>query len=165
MTEKNFSYDSFYHSVYLNSPPEDVYKITATSRGLCKWFMGQAVYTTRSGNLKAPEETAQKGDTFSWQWLEKDLSITGKVLDAVPNEKFAFTFGPSFEVVITMEEKKGRTLLTLTQTYAKGAAHNDFAHLNCCVCWGFFLTNLKSVIEYGNDLRETLDHDESLINR
>ncbi len=165
MTEKNFNNESFFHSIYLNAPINEVYKLIASSGGLQKWFMGKADYTDSSGNIRPSEHTAQKDDTFSWHWLEKDLSINGKVLEASTNEKFSFTFGTTFEVTISVKEDNWRTLLTLTQNYAKDAMKNDFAHINCCTCWVFFLTNLKSVIEHGNDLRETLADDESLVNR
>ncbi|MEO8514553.1 MAG: SRPBCC domain-containing protein [Ignavibacteria bacterium] len=165
MTEKNFNNESFFHSIYLNAPLSVVYKIIASPGGIEKWFMGKAVYTDISGKVRQTDAAAQKGDTFSWHWLEKDLSITGKVLEADINENFSFTFGPTFEVTISVKEDNGRTLLTLSQKYTKGAEKNDFAHLNCCTCWVFFLTNLKSVIEHGQDLRETLVNDESLVNR
>jgi uncharacterized protein YndB with AHSA1/START domain len=165
MTEKNFNNESFFHSIYLNPPIDDVYKIIATSGGLQKWFMGKAEYTDASGSIRPSEQTAQKGDSFSWHWLEKDLSITGKVLGASTNEKFSFTFGAIFEVTISVKENNGRTLLTLAQNYAKDAKKNDFAYINCCTCWVFFLTNLKSVLEHSHDLRETLADDESLVNR
>lgn len=165
MTEKNFNTSSFYHSIYLNAPIDDVYRIIASSGGLQKWFMGKAEYVDASGSVRPAEETAQKDNTFSWHWLEKDLNISGEVLESVKDEKFSFTFGSTFEVTISVKEDNGRTLLTLAQNYAKGAEKNDFAHINCCVCWVFFLTNLKSVLELGNDLRETLADDESLVNR
>lgn len=166
MTEKNFNSESFFHSIYLNAPLSDVYKIIASQVGLEKWFMGKALYADSSGSSRAPAEFSQRGDTFSWHWLEKDLNITGTVLEAITNEKFSFTFGPTFEVTISVKEDNGRTLLTLTQKYAKkDADKNDFAYVNCCTCWVFFLTNLKSVIEHNHDLRETLVDNESLVNR
>ncbi len=165
MTEKNFNNESFFHSIYLNAPIDDVYKIIASSGGLEKWFMGKAEYTDASGGVRLSEHTAQKGDAFAWNWLEKDLNINGKILEANTNEKFSFSFGSSFEVTITIKEHNGRTLLTLAQNYTQNAQKNDFAHINCCTCWVFFLTNLKSVVEHGNDLRETLADDESLVNR
>lgn len=165
MTENNFSSNGFHHSILLNSPVDKVYKAIASAKGLQSWFMGNAVFTGVSGNILSAEEPAQNNNTFKWNWLAKDLGITGKVLSTVKNEKFSFTFGSSFEVTITLKQSSKRTLLTLTQKYSPGARHNDFANINCCVCWVFFLTNLKSVLEHGNDLRETLVDDESLVNR
>lgn len=165
MTENNFNLSEFHHSIYLKCTAEEAYRFAASADGLCKWFMGSAVYSDTNGNNKAKNETAQSGDTFSWQWLKKDLKIDGKVIDAVKNEKFSFTFGNSFIVTISIKQLKGRILFTLHQAYNKDAEQNDFAHINCCVCWTFFMTNLKSVVEHGNDLRETLEDDESLLNR
>ena len=165
MNENNFNLTEFHHSIYIDSSVDTVYNAVASATGICKWFMGTAVFTNNLGNEREASQNAGKGDTFHWHWLEKDLSITGTILDAVENEKFSFTFGALFEVTITLTEQNGRTKLTLRQFYATGATQNDFAHINCCTCWVFFLTNLKSVLEHNTDLRETLEDDESLINR
>ena len=165
MTENSFNLAEFRHSIYLHSHLSEVYYYIASSDGICRWFMGQAEYTDPDGNVLNSAVPAHKDDSFRWQWLAKDLHISGSVIDAIENELFTFTFGRSFEVTITIKEDNGRTLLTLHQKYTKGAGKNDFAHINCCTCWVFFLTNLKSVLEHGIDLRETLIDDESLVNR
>ncbi|HMQ78227.1 MAG TPA: hypothetical protein PKE39_05495 [Ignavibacteria bacterium] len=165
MTEDNFNLSEFHHSIYLRSHLSEVYYYIASADGICKWFMGKAVYTDYAGNTLNPADTACRGDTFSWHWLNKDLSVSGKVLKTISDELFSFTFGNLFEITISIKEDNGRSLLNLHQKYTAGAEKNDFAHINCCVCWVFFLTNLKSVLEHGIDLRETLIDDESLVNR
>lgn len=165
MNENNFSLTEFHHSIYLDAPVNAVYNTVASGKGICKWFMGTAIYHDENGNERSQTENAVAGDAFRWHWLEKDLNITGTVLEAIENEMFSFTFGPLFEVTITLAKLSGRTKLTLRQYYSPRAEKNDFAHINCCTCWVFFLTNLKSVIEHNNDLRETLIDDETLINR
>lgn len=165
MTENNFSLSEFHHSIYLHSHMSEVYYYIASGDGICRWFMGKAEYMDSDGNILNAADSARKEDTFNWHWLKKDLNIKGRVLEAINNELFSFTFGPAFEVTITLKEHGGRTLLTLHQKYSAGAEKNDFAHINCCTCWVFFLTNLKSVLEHGIDLRETLIDDESLVNR
>ena len=155
---------SFRHSIYLNKPVEEVYKYVGTGNGFTKWFIGKSVYSF-GGKTRNDDEYVKKGDAFKWDWLEKDLSITGKVLEAEINNSFKFTFGKSFIVAITVKEDKGRTLFALYQEYAKETNPDDFAHINCCVCWVFFITNLKSVIEFGHDLRETSVDNEELVNR
>jgi len=164
MTEKSFNMQSFHHSIYLNKPVEEIYKYIGTGNGLTKWFIGESVYSYQ-GKTRKDDEYVVSGDEFKWDWLEKDLSIAGKVLEAEINKCFKFTFGKSFIVAIIVKEDKGRTLFTVEQEYAKEVAQNDFAHINCCVCWAFFITNLKSVIEFGNDLRETSVDNEELVNR
>ena len=50
---------------------------------------------------------------------------------------------------------RGQVELRLEQT---GCSTIDperaWQHLNCRSCWGYFLTNLKSVLEHGTDLRD-----------
>jgi hypothetical protein len=165
MTEKNFNMNSFHHSIYLNKPVSEVYKYAATPDGFTKWFIGESEFNSRSGKRRGKDEIVSAGDNYSFRWLAKDLSVTGEVLRVTDNSSIRFTFGLSFIVDINVIEANGRTLLTLAQEYSKSAEPNDFAHINCCVCWAFFVTNLKSVIEYGNDLRETHAESEELVNR
>ncbi len=164
MTENSFNMNSFRHSIYLDKPVEEVYKYIGTGNGLTKWFIGNSVYSA-GGKKRGDSEYVMKGDEFNWNWLEKDFSVSGKVLDAEVNKMFKFTFGSIFIVTISVKAGSGRTLFTLEQEYAANTEKNDFAHINCCVCWAFFVTNLKSVIESGCDLRETQADMEELVNR
>lgn len=165
MTENSFNMDSFHHSIYLNKPVNEVYKYAATANGFTKWFIGEAEFISAGGKNRGKDELVSEGDKYTFKWLAKDYSVTGEVQQVSENSSIRFTFGSSFIVTITVKEDTGRTLFTLKQEYNSSAAKNDFAHINCCVCWGFFVTNLKSVIEYGNDLRETLADSEELVNR
>ena len=164
MTEKNFNLQSFTHSIYLDKPVGEVFDLTAKCGGFTKWFIGEASYTSPEGEKRNPDEYAQREDTYEWKWKTKDFTTKGIVLDVQENELFSFTFGSLFNVSINFKSDNGRTLFTLTQKYNAGAAQNDFAHINCCVCWIFFMTNLKSVIENGIDLREMSVNNEELIN-
>jgi len=165
MTEKSFNMQSFHHSIYITKPVDEVYNYVGTGNGLTKWFIGKSVYTSKDGKQRKDAEIVQVSDEYEWRWLAKNFSTKGKVLETKENSLFKFTFGSLFIVTITLKEDRGRTLFTLKQEYAEGVNHNDFAHINCCVCWGFFITNLKSVIEFGNDLREVQIDSEDLINR
>lgn len=165
MTPDNFSMQSFHHSIYLNLPVEEVYKYIGTTSGFTRWFIGEAAYESTEGEHRKFDEYVHKGDEFELKWLQKDLFVTGRVLKAELNSEFKFTFGESFTVTITVKEDKGRTLFTLHQEYSEGSAENNFAHINCCVCWAFFITNLKCVAEHGIDLRETEVDSEELVNR
>jgi uncharacterized protein YndB with AHSA1/START domain len=164
MTKNNFNMNEFSHSILLNAPLEEVFRYSATPNGLTKWFIGAAEYT-HSGKPVPGEELISTGDTYNWKWLAKDFETTGKVVEVIKDERLKFTFGSMFEITISVAAENNRTRFTLTQNYTAGAVKNDFAHINCCVCWAFFITNLKSVIEHGIDLRETVSQDEYLVNR
>lgn len=155
----------FSHSIYLDAAIDEVYKYAAAASGIIKWFIGECDYFDKDGNIIDKARPAVKGNKFRWKWLAKDLEIYGEVLESKENDTFGFTFGSNFNVTINLSISSGRTRLDLLQKYNKNSVKNDFAHINCCVCWVFFLTNLKSVIEHGIDLRETASDDEALVNR
>ena len=165
MTEDNFNMNAFTHAVYLNAPLEKVYEYAATPSGITKWFIGKAKYYYKDSHIRLGNEQVQKGDTYLWNWLAKDLELKGIVTDAVENKVFQFTFSPLYLVTIKLFSENGKTKLTLKQEYQESAEKNDFNYINCCTCWVFFLTNLKSVIENGTDLRETEVSDEMAVNR
>lgn len=165
MTEENFNREKFTHAIMLKAPVEIVYEYISTGVGISKWFIGNADYYYGDKSIRLGNDDAQKGDSFLWKWLNKDLELKGIVTNALKDKEFGFTFGPSFLVIINLSEEKDRTKVTLTQRYQESAIENEFGFINCCVCWVFFLTNLKSVIEHGKDLRETEADIEMLVNR
>jgi len=164
MTEKNFDYNSFSHVIYINKIPDYVFRYIATASGITKWFIGKAEYFYGDSGIRLGDDYAQKGDSFLWKWLNKDLELKGMVIECIKIKEFAFTFSPLFKVTINLAQETGRTRITLKQEYQESAVRDDFNFINCCVCWVFFLTNLKSVIEHGIDLREKDFKDEMLIN-
>lgn len=165
MTEENFNKKKFSHGILLKASKDKVFEYVSTGSGLSKWFIGSADYFYNDKSIRFGKDTAQKGDSFLWKWLNKDLELKGIVTDSDDKCEFGFTFGSSFFVNIKLSESGDRTKLVLTQSYQDSATDNEFGFINCCVCWVFFLTNLKSVIEHGIDLRETEADIEMLVNR
>lgn len=165
MTENNFNNNKFTHGIYLNSPIEKVYQYIATASGIAKWFIGEAKYYYKNISIRPGNQYSEKGDSYLWKWLNKDFELKGLITESEENKMIQFTFSPLYFVTITLTNEKERTKLTLTQEYQSGAEKDEFNFINCCVCWVFFLTNLKSVIENGIDLREADVKDDMLVNR
>lgn len=164
MTPGNYNNNEFTHGIYINATAGKVFEYAATSSGISKWFIGNCKYYYKDNHIRLGHEFAEKGDSFLWKWLNKDLELKGMVLEAVRDELFQFTFSPLYIVTIKLTSDKGKTRLTLRHEYQDSAVKDEFNFINCCVCWVFFLTNLKSVIENGADLRETDIADEILVN-
>ena len=165
MTEDNFNKKEFSHGILLKADREKVFEYISTGSGLSKWFIGSADYFYNDKSIRLGNEIAKRGDSYLWKWLKKDLELKGFITESDGSSEFGFTFGASFFVKIKISESAGRTKLVLRQCYQESAAENEFGFINCCVCWVFFLTNLKSVIEHGIDLRETEAESEMLVNR
>lgn len=164
MNENNFNWDRFTHSIFINAEPEKIFEYLATPSGITKWFIGESKYYYKNLHIRLGNEIVKKGDSFLWKWLNKDLELKGMVTESSEDNSFEFTFSPLYLVTLKLSKSGERTKLSLTQQYQESAAKDEFNYLNCCVCWVFFLTNLKSVIENGIDLRERKENDEMLVN-
>ncbi len=164
MNEENFNWDNFKRSIIVKSDIETCYQMIATSEGIVKWFIGEAIYNANSGNPRSIDEFIQKGDTYYWKWYHKELEITGKVLETNGKDLIKFTFGDAGTVSFKLINYKERVLVELKQEVYPGKTYDKFAHINCYVCWSFFLINLKSVVENGIDLREIEAEIDSLAN-
>lgn len=165
MTPEYFTWKEFTHAILLNASTDEVFDFVGTSNGLCKWFLGDAVFTNDGGKVNGgliPEA----GDYYHWKWLAKTHEVAGKVIATDPGHKVKYTFGAAYFVTFTITaEEKGLTRLTLRQQCNEDVEFNEFNYINCCIAWTFFLTNLKSVMEQGIDLRETRITSEMLVNQ
>ncbi len=165
MTPENFNWKNFSHGTIVNMEIDIMYDAIHTSEGLEEWLVGEANFK-RNGKVLSKEDYIFTGDTYHWKWLAKDYEVKGKVLGSFPDRRIQFTFGDNFEVSIQLKSMQdSRTKVILEQRRTDGKETPDFGFLNCCVCWVFFLTNLKSTQEFGVDLRETKVREEFLVNR
>jgi uncharacterized protein YndB with AHSA1/START domain len=154
MNEFKFSMTAFERGVLLDIPMDEAYKYAVTAEGIAKWFIGKAEYTAPDGHIRSGDELIQRGDKFNWDWVYKELSLEGDVLDANGKDYVKFTFGKTASVNIKLSEVDGRVLFNLTQESKPDNPMEEFSHINCYVCWTLFVLNLKSVAENGADLRE-----------
>jgi hypothetical protein len=143
---------------------EEAYRYAATADGISKWFIGKADYYTPDGTRRAGNELIQKGDSYEWDWLYKELGLKGEVLDVNGRDYVKFTFGDTAIFNIKLSEVDDRVLFTLTQESNPDNPMAEEAHINCYVCWTLFVLNLKSVAENGIDLREWNYDMDGLVN-
>ena len=133
---------------YFESPVQEVFHGLTDSKMLAKWFLSRAKIEPKSGG------------TYSFHWIG-GYHMNGKVKQFDMNRSVSFTWSDklkngqlakttaSFKVA-----KKGRgTLLKLRHTGFKDPEH--FAE--CSSRWGYYLTNMKSVLDHGTDLRSEYD--------
>ena len=135
-------------SYYFTAPVEKVFQSLAEPKGLTKWFLSRA------------KLVPEKGGSYSFDWFG-GYHMTGKVKQYDMNKAISFSWTDklkSGEVANTTASfkvvKKGKgTLLTLRHTGFKDPEH--FA--DCSSRWGYYLTNLKSVLDHNTDLRSKYD--------
>jgi hypothetical protein len=150
-----FDWTRFDIHFYYDEPPDTVRPRWTTSRGLESFFLGSAEHLGPDGEARGPEEAARPGDTYRWTWRHGH-SIEGCFLEPAEGADLAFTFGP-MRVDVRLAAVDGGTLLVLDQRDIDDTEQGHvFGHMNCRICWIFFLANLKSVLATGTDLRHAL---------
>lgn len=139
---------------YYDQEPDRVFRAWATEAGLRSFFIETALFTAADGTRRGPEEVVRAGDRYRWDWRHP-YWLEGEVTGVDEGRALSFTFG-TMAVSVRFADLDGQTELTLTQTDIPDSADGRvFGHLNCRSCWIFFLTNLKSVLATGTDLRDT----------
>ena len=138
-----FSITFFYYA-----PRERVFAAWATPRGLESFFVRSARFSGRG-----PDDLVVAGDRYEWAYVQ-DYAHGGEVLEVVPGESVAYTFG-SMRVDVTVKETGDGVRVDLVQSNIPDTEEGrPKSHLNCRSCWLFFMTNLKSILEHGIDLRD-----------
>lgn len=151
----SYDWSQFHVHMYYAAPREAIFRRFATAAGLESFYMGIAVHTAADGTPRGRDEVVQTGDTYDWTYVH-DYAHPGTFLEVIPDALVRFTFG-DMEVAVRFRDVDGATEVDLHQT---GCAIEDPArawqHVNCRSCWIYFLTNLRSVLATGHDVR---DHD------
>ena len=164
----NDNWSEFKLRVNIRVPLDKVYPAWATPAGLESWFLRKAAITgdtaLRPGNapdgqittLRPATSLAQKGDRYEWYWHGYPDSMVekGTITAANGSNHFAFTFGVDYPVSISLYRECDETIVELVES---GLPTDEESLLKRYVGdskgWIFYLTNLKSILEGGLDLR------------
>ena len=124
----------------------------APIRGLIT-LAGNPVLSAPNGTRRSADEHVQTGDRYEWRYVH-DFGHDGTFTEVAPPRRISFTFG-SMHVSLSFREVAGATEVDLHQT---GCATEDpdraWQHVNCRSCWIYFMTNLRSVLAGGPDVRD-----------
>ncbi len=156
---KDYDWTRFEICFYYDAPPESVFRAWATARGLESFFLETAEHRGPDGAVRGavrgPDDPVEPGDSYRWTWRHGH-PLEGRFLTVDPACRIAFTFG-SMRVDVRLVDVDGGTRLDLEQTAIPDTEDGRVrSHLNCRSCWIFFLTNLKSRLATGTDLRDEL---------
>lgn len=143
------SFDVF---LYIDAPVDRVMEYWRTTGGLQSFFIADiAVGSTEDS--PAGETRIKSGDPYTWRWIHGHR-LSGEFLQA-DKAAVGFTFGGDYRVTVDATGAGDGSLLHLNQRgMADSESERVSGSLNCRSCWIYFLVNLKSVLEAGNDLRD-----------
>ncbi len=156
MNTKDEPWSSFKLRVNTRCSTDVVYRAWATPGGLESWFLRRAVLRDAAGNVRTKNDFIQKDDSYEWMWYgySDEVIEKGVVLEANGKDGFSFTFSLKCPVTIRIYEEFGETIVELVESKLPTDESTRLRHyIGDSRGWIFYLTNLKSVLEGGLDLR------------
>lgn len=145
----------------------DLYHAWATRAGMESWFLRLCEYTNKDGKVLDEHKPAVAGDryTFLWHGYTDEAVEKGEVLEANGHDLFQFSFGKAGNCTVRLLLAGDEQIVELEQeSIPTDEASRFLYHIGCKTGWTFYLTNLKSVLEGGLDLRNRDVNLQNMIN-
>jgi len=144
---------SFELKIAVKAGIQDMYYAWTQAEQVEKWFLQECMYLRNKAPLAA-EETVHTGDTYAWRWYFYEETEHGEIREANGKDFLQFSFAGNCLVDVQLEPAGDYTLIRLRQHNIPIDEASQFGiRIGCVEGWTFYLTNLKSVYEYGHDLR------------
>lgn len=130
-----------------------------SSAGLTRWLAIECTFVGLEGDTLAEAEAAESGARF--RWSRTDGTIAEGELVQAGQGTLAAVFGDGGRIEVRLKARKGKTAVAFRQTIPGSDFEEYRENLRS---WTFHLTNLKSIVEGGLDLRELEPDREGLVN-
>lgn len=146
----------FVTRINVKVPVETIYNAWATREGMESWFLRLSEYKSSYGTIREANEPVATGDTYKWLWhgWSDDTVEYGQILAINDKDHFKFSFGKAGICTVNIKTEEGEEIVELMQeeipTDEKGKLNY---YTGCKTGWAFYLSNLKSILEGGIDLR------------
>jgi uncharacterized protein YndB with AHSA1/START domain len=162
-----YDWNQFTKRITIRASLEEIYRAWSTQNGLEKWFLRKAVFTKSDKALRDRASLIEAGDVYEWNWFGYDDSTFEHhtILEANGNDYLKFRFSGGCIVSVNIKKEHGETICELIQdmTPADQNKRKTF-YIECSNGWIFYMTNLKSILEGGIDLRNKNEVIQSVIN-
>jgi uncharacterized protein YndB with AHSA1/START domain len=152
----NYNWRQFIKRITIHSSPQSIYDAWTSQKALESWFLRLAEFRSANGDLKNKTAPIEKGDRYKWLWFGYDDEAVEEkeILFANGKDELQFVFSGGCIVKVNVKEENAGTICELTQTMPM-EDENEQRHffIECGKGWTFYMTNLKSILEGGIDLR------------
>jgi uncharacterized protein YndB with AHSA1/START domain len=162
-----YNWNEFTKRITVNSSSREIYNAWSTQTGLESWFLRKAEFTDRNKKLKARNISIEAGDTYEWTWFgyPDEVHEHHTILEANGDDHIKFRFSGGCIVSVTIKKENDETICELTQDMTPADQNKrQMFYIECGRGWTFYLTNLKSILEGGIDLRNKNEAIQSVIN-
>jgi hypothetical protein len=163
----SYEWNRFTRRIPVNAAAKSIYDAWATQQGLESWFLRLAQFTKADGTSRPRNNHVEKGDRYKWLWFGYDDTATEEreITEANGWDQLQFSFSGGCIVTITIKQEQGETICELVQQMPMDdIKEQQHFFIECGKGWDFYLTNLKSVLEGGLDLRNKNINLKDLIN-
>lgn len=164
---QEYHWNSFTKRININAPVFSLYHAWSTKSGLESWFLREAIITKLDGTLRQEDEPFEVGDSFEWRWhgYNDDTVDRGKVISANGKDNLSFSFSGKNTLTVNFQFESNELICSIEQKMHQDTEEEKrYFYIECGLGWTFYLTNLKSVFEGGNDLRNRNVGIQKLIN-
>ncbi len=159
-------WSSFKLRVNILAPLEKVFSYFETPEGWEKWFLRKAIFLGSNDHQREAKELIETHDLYEFYWhgYSDDFSEKGVVMENNNVDEFCISFSKNAPVRFSLSREEGETIVTLKATEIKTDDQSKLNHyVQDTKGWIFYLLNLKSVIEFNNDLRNQKETLKDLI--
>jgi uncharacterized protein YndB with AHSA1/START domain len=152
----NGNLSKFIKRVSIHASPGEVFKAWSTQSGLESWFLRRAEFIRPDRTRRGSDEPIEKNDTYLWIWhgYGDDVFEQRTILNSNGVNSLSFEFTGQCIVTVNVKTEQGETICELIQERIPFSDDiTDHLYILCGEGWTFYLTNLKSILEGGIDLR------------
>lgn len=162
-----YNWSQFILRIPINADIETIHRNWTTTGGLEYWFLRKAEFKKKDGSLRANKESVKVSDTYEWLWHGYDdhSMEKGTVLEMNNRDHFKFSFGKAGNVTVRIIQEQKENIVELIQDQIPTDEQGQVNfHIGCTKGWNFYLTNLKSLLEGGVDLRNRNEGLKDVVN-
>lgn len=163
----SYNWKQFTKRITIKAPPKAIYDAWTTQQGLESWFLRLAEFTKTDGTLRSKNSHSEEGDKYKWLWFGYDDSAKEEreILLANGWDKLQFSFSGGCIVTVSIKQENGETICELLQEMPMDDVNEQqYFFIECGKGWTFYMTNLKSILEGGPDLRNKNINIQQVIN-
>jgi uncharacterized protein YndB with AHSA1/START domain len=151
-----YNWNEFTRRIPIQAPAKSVYDAWTTQQGLESWFLRLAQFKKPNGELRPRNDRIEAGDHYKWLWhgYTDSTAEESNIISINGWDQLSFGFSGGCVVSVTIAQEEGETICELNQQIPMDDAdEKQYFFIECGNGWGFYMTNLKSVLESGHDLR------------
>jgi len=163
----SYNWKKFTKRIPVKASAKAIYTAWSTQQGLESWFLRLAEFTKPDQSLRSKNSPVEAGDTYKWLWYGYDDSSVEEKEILVANgwDQLKFSFSGGCLVTVSIKQEDGETICELEQEMPmEETREQQQFFIECGLGWGFYMANLKSVLEGGVDLRNKNANLKQVIN-